>query len=598
VVALPDGLNFEAEGWRRWRRAGAFLLWAAVGVEVLVLATWTPDTLRVWFDPETHGYGDFPAFYRSARDLTLNAFYSPGLALLLHPLTYFGMRAAFTVYFGLNLAALLGIAWLAQRGVVSLPAKLAVALGVLALPQTHWALRVGHFTEVLAFALLAGLLVAPRRPVLGGALIAVLALKPQYLLVPLLFLAWTRNWRALGAAVGVPALLGAAGVAAMALRDPSGAGMFVYTAQYYVEKLPQAAEFLSVGQRDQWYPQAWQYSWYGFLVSAGIDRNPLIAGELIALSAAVTLLAWKRCSASVGAAAAVLGMLLVTPHTSFYNWSMLAVAAALLLRSDVRPRALAGVLIAMGALAAAASQRATPFPLPYDVYRPAATYGLYWIQPFALAAIAVLALVGRPLTAGEAASEPGAPRSIFRLGAPAPRIALASGGAAIAAVVLGAFIAARVTGAGPFHSDANFSREVVLRALPPDFPAPDAARVRDAGRGERYPYRVEWRSDEPVSRVAGVMRERLDDGSWQIVERHADGAVVLLTAGREQSPDAPPLVAEVRIEPAGGGTVLRVEFSPIPPSSVPGYRDWLGDIGIITHNIDPDSPEARVTPTR
>ena len=46
-------------------------------------------------------------------------------------------------------------------------------------------------------------------------------------------------------------------------------------------------------------------------------------------------------------------------------------------------------------LAAAATQNATPFPLPVDVYRPAGTLGLYWVQPMALATIFVLVVFGR-----------------------------------------------------------------------------------------------------------------------------------------------------------------------------------------------------------
>jgi hypothetical protein len=47
--------------WQRpvLRDAATLLLFLAIGIELLVLATWAPDTLRVWSDPETHGYGDF-----------------------------------------------------------------------------------------------------------------------------------------------------------------------------------------------------------------------------------------------------------------------------------------------------------------------------------------------------------------------------------------------------------------------------------------------------------------------------------------------------------------------------------------------------------
>ncbi|HXH83440.1 MAG TPA: glycosyltransferase 87 family protein, partial [Candidatus Tectomicrobia bacterium] len=145
-------LRIDAQGIAA--RLAPLLLAAVIGAELLVLATWGPDTFAVWRDPATHGDGDFGVFYENARTFSFNALYSPGLTVLMHPLTYLDVETAFRVYFAVNVAALLGVAWIAQAGVRSPLAKAAVALGVLALPQTHWALRVGHFTEVLALAAL------------------------------------------------------------------------------------------------------------------------------------------------------------------------------------------------------------------------------------------------------------------------------------------------------------------------------------------------------------------------------------------------------------------------------------------------------------
>jgi multidrug transporter EmrE-like cation transporter len=236
--------------------AATLALFAVIGIELLVLVTWTPETLRVWFDPQTHGYGDFKVFFANAQSLSLTNMYSPGLAALMHPLTRLPMETAFAVYTGINVAALAGVAYIAQRAVSSLPAKVAVVLGVLALPQTHWAIRVGHFTQVLALAALCGLLLSDRRPVIAGVCIAVLALKPQYLPLPLLYLLVTHNWRAFGVATGGLTLLGVAGVLAMAVRDPAGIGMFVYTASYYADRAPELLRYVTVGQGDANYTQS------------------------------------------------------------------------------------------------------------------------------------------------------------------------------------------------------------------------------------------------------------------------------------------------------------------------------------------------------
>lgn len=587
-------------------RAGTpALLFAAIGIEIVVLLSWTPDTLGSWLNPGKNGYGDFPIFYTNARTFSFNALYSPGLAVLMHPLTYIDQRPAFGVYTGVNVLALGAVAFIAQRAVDSWPAKAAIVLGMFALPQTHWSMRIGHFTQVLAIAALGGLLLADRKPVLAGLCIAMLALKPQYLPVPLLYLLFTKNWRALATVFGAFAVLGLAGIAASAARDPAGLRMFLYAGSYYQERLPEAWSFLTVGQRDQLYPQGWQYSWYGFLLSTGQQPNPLIAADLMLLTLAATVVAWWKCTPSVAKVAAALGMLMLAPHSSFYNWSMLSVAAALLLHSDLRPRALVPAILVVMAIAAAASQQATPFPLPYDAYRPAATLGIYWVQPAALAAIIVLAMFGRKAREDGPGSEARYDITLAaseRFAAMLPQWAV-YGSLAAVAVLAGAFTAAYVTGAGPFRTDAYFGRGRILAALPSDFPAPPQSNIEDTGAGTRYPYRVEWETAAPSSEVAGLMRERLDDGTWRVVDGSASAGAAASADGEtfrstRSADGGSPVIAEINVEPSGQGSRVRVEFSPLPASTVPGYQRWLRDIGLVVHDIDPLSPEAQVTPTR
>ena len=585
------------------------LIFAAIGVELMVLAAWLPDTLGVWFQPDKNGYGDFPVFYRNASGFYLNGFYSPGLAVLMHPLTYLGMRAAFGVYFGINVAALAGVAYIAQRSVDSMPAKVSVVLGVFALPQTHWALRVGHFTEILAFAALAGLLLSDRKPVAAGICIAVLALKPQYLPVPLLYMLWSRNWRTLAVSIGALTAMGVAGIAVFAVHTHHAGSLFTYVGDFYGNGLQHSASFLTTGQQDQSYLQGWQYSWYGFLLSAGIEPNPLLAADLLVLSAAAMIFAWWKCTPSVAKVATALGMLLLTPHSTFYNWSMLAVAAALLLRSDVRPRYLTPMLIGGMALAAVATQNATPFPLPVDVYRPAGTLGLYWLQPAALASIVVLAMFGRPSrnevsTSIEASAL--LPRIPDRVTDPAMRGSvisyapklLAWSALAIVAAFVGYASSAYISGNGPFHNDSYFGRSQVLRALPADFPAPPQASLEGAGAGSHLPYRVEWKSPAPTSDVAGLMRKQLNDGTWRVVDSSdADGAIRLRST-RAAAGGVPPIIAEIAVTAAGAGSKVLLEFTPLPASTVPGYDNWLKSIGLIVHNVEPNSTAAQRSPAR
>jgi hypothetical protein len=151
---------------------------------------------------------------------------------------------------------------------------------------------------------------------------------------------------------------------------------------------------------------------------------------------------------------------------------------------------------------------------------------------------------------------------------------------------------AYVSGNGPFHTDPYFGRGQVLRALPADFPVPPQAHIDGAGSGSHLPYRVEWQSDARTSDVAGLMRTQLDDGTWRIVDSSdADGTVHLRSA-RAGSGASPPVIAEIAVSAAGSDSRVRLEFSPLPASTVPGYDAWLESIGLVVHNVDPSSPAA------
>jgi hypothetical protein len=561
-----------------------FLIFAAIGVEVLALVALLPHTLDVWTDPARYGHADFKHFYESSKSLSLSGTYNPALGAMLHPLTYLSLTHAFQVYFALNVAALLTIAYLAQRAVEAPHAKLAVALGVLALPQTHWALRVGHFTELLALVSLAGFLLASKRPVLAGLLFAMLALKPQYLPVPVIYLLFTRNWRALGALGGVFIVMSIAGVVAagVSLADAGG---------YYADRIAYVVEDVAIGQSELLLPvqQSWQYSWRGFLVSAGIEPNPLLIGDLLALSAVAMLFAWWRCTPSVARAAAAIGMLLLAPYSTFYNWSMLAVAAALLLRSDLKPRWLVGAILASFAIAAVATQAATPWPSP-DRFAPSDTRGLYWLQPVALATLFVLSIAGRRRderrTDDGAASALVAVRSHVR-SLRVPSFAL-RGVAAACAIGIGYVGAAYVSGNAPFAPSPYFSRDAIVAALPADFPVPADARLHGAGPGANWPYRIEWTTEAPTSEVAGVMTHRLDGGSWSITRTTETGGVVTIRGARDAAGVDGDAIADVTLLPAGDGTRITVEFSPLPPARVEGYDRWLEERGIIVKNVSPE----------
>jgi hypothetical protein len=397
----------------RWSELGPALLLALVGVELAALVALLPDTVAIW--REGRPSPDFQLLLNAARDLKPNGLYSPGLSLLLYPLTLLDQASAYRVYTGLGALAVVAIAYLAQRGIRPVEARMAVALGVITVPQMHWALRFGHITPFLALAALGGFLLLRRRPYLAGLCFAFLVLKPQYAPIPALYLLWTKNGRALAALLAGALVLETAGFAAAGFGEIG----------------PYAKGLLDMGSdsRDNLLAiqQAWQYAWPGFLISAGLDPNPLLVMDALALSLAAVVLAWLRGNAPTAIAAAALGMLLVAPYANFYDWGLLVVAGALLLRADVRWKSLLPVIVIGLYVALIATQAATPWPingLEVNVVQTGdqlslavadiGTRGLYWVTPAALAAVCFLAVAAQragrgvaALHATENAPEPG-----------------------------------------------------------------------------------------------------------------------------------------------------------------------------------------------
>jgi hypothetical protein len=336
--------------------------------------------------------------------------------------------------------------------------------------------------------------------------------------------------------------------------------------------------------------ESWQYSWRGWLVSAGIEPNPLLVADLLALSAVAVLACWWRCTPSVARVAAALGMLLLAPYSTFYNWSMIAVAAALLARSDLRPRWLIGAILAAFGLAAVASQAATPFPA-VDRFATSDTGGLYWLPPVALATLFVLAIAGR--RTGTEAPDRATNATVIadRIGrlraasTPALALIVCAIGCAMAAGYLGA---AYVSHNAPFTPSPLFSRNEIIAALPADFPAPEDARLERTGAGGALPYRIEWRTGQPVNDVAGLMRHRLDAGAWSVKRTtESDGAITVHVARDAAGIDGD-VVADVSVAPSSNGARITIEFSPLPPTKIDGYDRWLEDRGIVVKNVAPE----------
>lgn len=354
------------------------LLLLLIGAELALLVAWLPDTLAAWRSGDQAG--DFRTFYRVTESLEGTGLYSPRRTLLLYPFTFLGALDAYRLFTALGAAAALIVAYLAQRGVASWEGRAAVVLGILSLPQLHWALRLGQFTPLLMLAALGGFLLVRRSPTLAGLSFAFLALKPQFALVPAAYLVATRNGRALVALAGGALALDLAGFALVGF-DELGS---------YLSRL---WDWGLDPSDDRQVAQVWQYSWGGFLASLGVPSHPLVVIDLVALSLAAVALVWGRGAREAALPATGFGMVLAAPYANFYDWALIAVGASLLLRAGLRgwemltPLMLGGLYFLM-----LSSAGATPYPP--DLASPSATDGVFWVTPAVLLVVAALALSG------------------------------------------------------------------------------------------------------------------------------------------------------------------------------------------------------------
>ena len=513
----------------RWRPAigrpatlGALVsvsLFMFIGIELAVFVTVLPTTVEQWWTASSTG--DFGNFYEDAKNLDVNGLYSPGLSLLMYPLTWLSLSNAYRVYVALGGVALLAVAYLAQREITLPEGRIAMALGVVSIPQMHWALRLGHFTTILALVALSGFLLLRKHPILAGLCFALLVLKPQYAAIPAFYLLWTRNGRALAAMAAGALVIEVAGFAAVGFSaiGPYLGAFFDLSADARDNLLP--------------YQQSWQYAWQGFLISAGIEPHPLVAIDLSLLSLGVVLVAWARGTRTAAITAAALGMLIVTPYANFYDWGLLVVAAVLLLRTEVRWQAAIPILLAGLYVGLLATQAATPFPavdvvlgvigpdgsvevLPANYV--ATTNGIYWITPLVLGAVALLAFAGRkpaPIedTSAVAEEASGEVRPARRkLGA------MAWIGLAVVIVPAAYFTSAFYGGAPPFKTVYDpFAPSEIRKQVPEDFPLPEDAKLLDARPGEELPFHVEWTSSETVSEISVLYAELLAGDVWELM---------------------------------------------------------------------------------
>ena len=126
--------------------------------------------------------------------------YPPTVLLIGVPLSFLSLLAAFVVW---NVATFAAAVLLLRHARLPWP----ILLAGLGAPATWRSLILGQYGVVTGALVVAGLLLAPQRPMRAGIMLGLSTLKPQQgLIVPVAWLA-SRNWRAIAAAAAVFAAL-------------------------------------------------------------------------------------------------------------------------------------------------------------------------------------------------------------------------------------------------------------------------------------------------------------------------------------------------------------------------------------------------------
>ena len=280
--------------------------------------------------------------------------YPPPFLLLIAPLALLPFAAAFAAWLAVT------VALYARAAASQLPLRYAFAH-----PAAHVNALIGQAAFVFCAIFMFGTAQLRRRPLLGGAILGLMMLKPQLaLLLPVALLAG-REWRAIAGGVLSAAMLLLAALLAL--------GSQTYAA--FLSILPTYASFLEDG-RIPWHELASVFALLRFL---GLAQGPALAAQAIAGAVAIYM-CWKAWAGRHAARIPVLAAatLLAPPYLFTYDSLLLIVPLAWLVRAGESSRAV--VLIWLLCLIPVISL-ATSYPLPNTI--PLAALACLWLlRPF------------------------------------------------------------------------------------------------------------------------------------------------------------------------------------------------------------------------
>lgn len=330
---------------------------AVIAASIVALWFWLPDTIDSWNEQRASDFPNFNGAARLAREglgdrlydrsreqddelqkfcgipddfldeqltftgpgdacraLSGNFRSPPSLILFYLPGSFLSAEDAYhATFIVLAVCSLALAAWVASA-FQSWPARIAVFLGILALPILQLGLRLSQPSAVYALAILGGFAFDARRmPGPAGLCFALLSLKPQFLVLPLIYLAYRGSYRTVGWSVGISAALFVGGALLI------GPETLVDYVQLNINLLRHGPHPLQ---------QAWMYNWQGFALAL-TGEPQRTASTLLAISTLLLLgVAWLRNPGPSAALTVAVGVLAV-PYVLFYDWVLLAPAAAL-----------------------------------------------------------------------------------------------------------------------------------------------------------------------------------------------------------------------------------------------------------------------------
>lgn len=234
----------------------------------------------------------------------------PHAFLLIWPLSLAPYGVAKLIWMAGSLAALAGIAKLSRASALGLAA-------ILISPAAFASLLILQSGPFIALGLLAALLMADRRPLLCGLLLALLTVKPQYGLMAPVFLAAIGAWRAFGAAAAFTALLAFASALLFGLE--SWRAFFA---------APFGDHLTAVLHRDM---VAIGHS----LQKAGLSESLALAAQALTIvgCGAAVWIAARRAPREIAIGVALLAAALASPSVWVYDWPLVAAGLLMLART-------------------------------------------------------------------------------------------------------------------------------------------------------------------------------------------------------------------------------------------------------------------------